>query len=90
MRDHPGKECDRGVELQIVGIAEDVVNGAAVHRVDQGGAVAKAIAKDGMNEVRIGLRGPGNGKALRHGTRTETSYLGEDEPHPMGLLLSSQ
>ncbi len=43
---------------------------------------------DRVHEVRIGLAGTGDGEALRHRTRTETCYLGEDEPHPVGLLLS--
>ena len=68
MRDHPGKECDRGVKLQIVGMAKDVVDGADIHSVDQGGAVAKAVAQDGVNEVRIGLGGFGNSKPPRHRT----------------------
>ena len=88
MRDYPCEERDRGVELEIVGIAEDVANGAAIHSIDQGGAVAEPLAKHRVHEVGIGLAGTRNGEALRHRTRTETGYLGEDEPHPVGLLLA--
>lgn len=88
VRDYPREECDRGVKLEIVGIAEDIANRAAVDSVDQSGAVAKPFAENGMNEVTMGLAGTGDGKALRHRTRTETCYLGKDEPHPVGLLLS--
>ena len=43
-------------------------DGAAVHSIDQSGAVAKAFAKDGMHEIGIGLAGTGDGEALRHRT----------------------
>ena len=66
MRDHPCKECDGGVKLQIIRTSEDLLDGAAGYGVDQGSAVAKALAKDGVTEIRIGLIRPRNGKALCH------------------------
>ena len=45
VRDYPCEQGDGGVELEIIGMTEDVADGAAVDSIDQGGAVAKPLAK---------------------------------------------
>jgi hypothetical protein len=50
------------------------------------GQLDEAAAQQGVVEVGLGLGEGCDGVALRHGAVTKPGELGEDEPHPVGLL----
>jgi hypothetical protein len=69
-------------------VAEDVVNCAVRYNVYQSSTLAQPATQDRMIEVGLRLLKTGYSKTLRHTARTQSLYLWEDKPHPMGALLA--
>lgn len=81
------EEGKRGVELEIVGVGEDLLGGALGGGSEgEGGALAEARAKGGVGEVGEGFRAAGDGEVLGGGGGAEAANLGKDEPHPVRSL----
>lgn len=81
-----GEERHRGVEFEMVGIAEDVINGTVPDIQDELGAFAETWAEERMIEIGDGLFARRNRIVLRGFAGTEATNLRKDEPHPMGAL----
>lgn len=45
------KEGDRGVKFEVVGVAEDLIDGAVLHRVDETRALAQAESEQRMFKI---------------------------------------
>jgi len=82
------KEGDRGVKFEVVGITEDLVNGAALDRVDETRALAQAESEQRM--FKIGGCFVDVAELVLHGifAQAEACDLGEDEPHPVAALAT--
>jgi len=83
-----GEQGGRGVEFEVVGVAEDLFDRTILDGVDKSGTVAEARAEGGVGEVGAGFGEVGDGEALGHRGGAEALDLGEDEPHPVGALLA--
>jgi len=83
-----GEEGDGGVELEVIGVAEDLLDGAILDGVDEVGAACEARSEGGVGEVGAGFGEVGDAEALGHGGGAEAPDLGEDEPHPVGTFLA--
>ena len=77
------EEGHGGPEFEIVGRAEDSVEGCVFDLVDEARTFAEARAQNGMLEIGTGFVERGDGEVARSGAEAEALDLWEDEPHPV-------
>lgn len=89
---HPGgglgKEGDGGVELEVIRVAEDLIERPPFDTVDQSDTLTEAWTKNRVAEIGAGLGETRDGESLGHGARSEALHLRKDKPHPVRSLLS--
>src|SRR5262249_26973006 len=76
----------RGAELAKIGIAENLLDGAALHLVDDPRAFPQPGAEHRVAQIRLGLRQRSDRIALRHLAESDAPDLLQDNPHPVGAL----
>jgi hypothetical protein len=76
------------MEFQVIGVAEDIGDGAARDIQGQLRVLTKPEAKDGVLQVLPGLSEGLDGEAPGHGAVAEALDLRKDEPHQMGFFSS--
>src|SRR5665647_1844620 len=74
------------MKLQVVGTAENVVDGSALDGVDERRAFPKPRPQHAVPEIGYGFVARAKRIVLRHRAMPETGQLGKDEPHPVTLL----
>lgn len=77
-----------GAELEIVGRAENSVEGCVFDLVHEARTLAEARAEDGMLKIGAGFFERGDGEMARGGAEAEALNLWEDEPHPVGSFAA--
>ena len=86
-----GEEGHGGVEFEVVGGAEDLVDGVGLGEEEELCALGEPGAEDGVGEVGGGFGERGEGVDAGRGAGAEALDLREDEPDPVrGLVLLAE
>ena len=82
------KQRHRRPKFQIVGIAKDLADRAALHEVHKPCTLPQSRPKHCVIQVRRGFLSRNDSECSRHGAVPQALELREDEPHPVALFLS--
>ena len=88
LRNGAGEERHGRAELEVVGVAEDPLDGSFLDLVHKDCALFKARAEDGMAPVGRGFLKRADAVKVGVGAGAEPLHLRKDEPDPMALLLA--
>src|SRR5690349_5987161 len=86
LRVRGGEEGHRGAQLERVDTAEDLLRRAAFDPQQRRRALAQSGAEDRVREVGPRLLERADRVALGHRAASESTFLREDEPHPVAAL----
>src|SRR5262249_1522501 len=75
-----------GVELQVIGVAEDCADRTTINTVHEPCTLAEPCTQQGVLQIGLSFFATGNRKQARLRASAEPSYLRKDEPHPVRLL----
>ncbi len=78
------------MEFEIVGRAQDIVDGLAGHVHHQPRAFDEAWSEDLVREISERFRARADRKTLRHRAEAEPRDLRKDEPHPVAPLAAGR
>src|SRR5579863_2015308 len=76
-----------GPELEIVGIAENLVDGSSLNVRHQPRTFSQPGTKNRMTQVGLSFGERFNAEFVGHRTGAETRYLRKDEPYPVSALV---
>src|SRR5580704_16611365 len=77
------------MQLQIIGIAEDLLDRTPLDEIYQPGAFGEPRAEDRVREIGGGFSERRNGEFAGQFTGAEALYLQENEPHPMAFFSAA-
>src|SRR5262249_40236294 len=80
------EERHRGVELHVVGVAEDLLDRTAPEAGHERSALAQPRAEQRLGEIGTRLTETREREVARGGARTQPGQLRKDEPHPVAAL----